>query len=98
MDNQFLNKIFNLENKVVVISGACGQLGKAMCEFFNNAGSTVIGLDVQASEGKNAASEYYKLDITKGSEVKGIFQQIFELHGRLDILVNNAGVSTFRPF
>jgi NAD(P)-dependent dehydrogenase (short-subunit alcohol dehydrogenase family) len=43
MANNYLNKLFNLENKVVVITGATGQLGRELCDSFNNAGSKVIG-------------------------------------------------------
>jgi len=98
MANEFLNNIFNLKGKVVVVTGACGQLGTAMCKHFKNAGSIVIGLDMHIPTDVDIASEYQELDIREGASVKGVFSSIFKKYGQMDILVNNAGVSTFEPF
>ena len=34
MKNNFLNKIYDLKNKIVVVTGSCGQLGYSMCDLF----------------------------------------------------------------
>ena len=98
MGNQFLNTIFKLEDKVVAVTGACGQLGSAICKFYTDAGATVIGMDVSINERKNDASQYIALDIRKRDDVKSVLTKIFNEYGQIDILVNNAGVSTFEPF
>ena len=98
MDDNFLNTIFNLKGKVVVVTGACGQLGKSMCEFFKKSGAIVLGLDMKIPIGENVASEYMELDIREGHNVKAILSKVFKKYGQLDVLVNNAGVSTFEPF
>ena len=90
------NNIFNLKNKVVVVSGSNGQLGKSICEFMINLGSIVIGLDLDNSN--NKISRHYDLDVTKSENVNLVFKNIYNEFGRIDVLINNAGVSTFEPF
>jgi len=91
------NNIFNLKDKIVVVTGSNGQLGRSICEFFFNIGSIVIGLDLN-NDKKNNISRFYNLDITKSKSVKSVFNTIFNEFGRIDVLINNAGVSTFEPF
>tara|TARA_B100001250_G_C19816984_1_gene799083 strand:- start:7237 stop:7995 length:759 start_codon:yes stop_codon:yes gene_type:complete len=90
------NNIFNLKNKIVVVSGSNGQLGKSICEFMINLGSIVIGIDLENSN--ENISRYYNLDITKSEDVNIVFKNIYNEFGRIDVLINNAGVSTFEPF
>ena len=42
------NNIFNLRDKVIVITGSNGQLGKSMSEFFKKLGATVLELDIKS--------------------------------------------------
>ena len=91
------NNIFNLRNKVVIVTGSNGQLGKSICEFFSNLGSSVIGLDLDNNTNSKVL-KHYNLDITKSKNVKSVFSAIFNEFGRIDVLINNAGVSTFEPF
>jgi 3-oxoacyl-[acyl-carrier protein] reductase len=98
MNNQFLNNINEIRNKVVVITGSCGQLGSSMCELFINANCNVIGLDHKIEHNKIKGVDYYKLDITKSINVDKVFQILYEKYNQIDILINNAGVSVFEPF
>ena len=98
MHNQFLNSIFKLEGKIVVVTGACGQLGSAICRFYSESGATVIGMDLSINKDKKDAEEYLVLDIRNVTEVESVMTHIFDTYGRIDVLVNNAGVSTFEPF
>ena len=91
------NNIFNLRNKVVVVTGSNGQLGKSICEFFGNLGSSVIGLDLDNNT-NSKVFEFYNLDITKSKNVKLVFESIYNKYDKIDVLINNAGVSTFEPF
>ena len=91
------NNIFNLKNKIVVVTGSNGQLGKSICDFFTKIGSTVIGLDLN-NDVNNNIFKHYNLDIVKSESVKSVFKIIYKEFGRIDVLINNAGVSTFEPF
>ena len=91
------NNIFNLKDKIIVVTGSNGQLGKSICDYFVNLDSKVIGLDLNKSNNKKLMKSY-DLDIKDKKNVKLIFENIFDNYGKVDVLVNNAGVSTFEPF
>jgi 3-oxoacyl-[acyl-carrier protein] reductase len=92
------NKIFDLQNKVIVITGSCGQLGFSMCDLFINIGCKVIGLDYSVELNRINSVDYYELDIRNSKNVSKVFRKIFKKYNQIDILINNAGVSVFEPF
>ena len=93
-----LNNIYSLKNKVVVITGSCGQLGSSMCNLFVDIGCKVIGVDYSIEKNKINNVDYYELDIRKSEDVSNVFKIIFKKYNQVDILINNAGVSVFEPF
>jgi len=101
MDNNFLNRLFGLKGKVVLITGATGQLGQAICKAYLRAGARVIGTDLALNKQKMLKSkkiEYFTMDISDSHSVVKAFSNFYSAYGRIDILVNNAGVSCFEPF
>ena len=98
MKNNYLNKIYDLKNKVIVITGSCGQLGSSMCDLFVKIGCKVIGLDNSIELNKINNVDYYDLDIRESKDVSNVFKNIFKKYNQIDILINNAGVSVFEPF
>lgn len=96
----FLNKIFNLKDKTVVVTGAKGQLGSKICEGFYNCGSKVIGLDIKDAPifTKVDGVKYIDADITNKNELQNVLEKVVNDYQTIDILINNAGVSTFEPF
>jgi len=97
MDANFLNNIFNLKDKVVLVTGACGQLGRVICHYFVESGSIVIGVDLKITSPENDI-EYIETNILNAEILIVEFQKIIEKYGKIDVLINNAGVSTFEPF
>lgn len=97
MDN-YLQTLFNFSDKVVLITGATGQLGRKLCESYLSLGCKVIGLDLKTSINQIDNIEYYDVNISIQSEVQNVMRNIFDKYSRIDILINNAGVSTFEPF
>ena len=100
MGDNYLNKLFNLEGKTVLVTGATGQLGYEICSAFLNAGANVIGGDKELNSKKMVISDrcrYLTMDITDNVSVKEVFDGI-NSGSDLDILINNAGVSCFEPF
>jgi len=93
----FIDTLFNLNQKVVLITGACGQLGQILCQGFLNAGCTVIGTDLSIDNTiKNVC--YYELDVTKKHAHISLYETIIQQYRAIDVLINNAGVSTFENF
>lgn len=78
-----------LEDHIVLVTGALGTLGTAMCKAIEAAGGKAIRSDM-GSRGKVDIA----LDVTKEEDWKAAAAQIEKTHGRLDGLVNNAGIGT----
>ncbi len=88
--------MFDLKNKVAIITGASGGLGEAMAVALSMQGAKIAVLDLR--DGSSIAkklktkSVYYKLDVTKEEEIKKVVDEIKKEFGSIDILINNAGV------
>jgi 3(or 17)beta-hydroxysteroid dehydrogenase len=78
-----------LEGHVVLVTGALGTLGSAMCTAIEAAGGTAIRSDL-AGRGKVDIA----LDVTSEQDWVAAMAAIARQHGRLDGLVNNAGIGT----
>jgi NAD(P)-dependent dehydrogenase (short-subunit alcohol dehydrogenase family) len=78
-----------LTGHVVLITGAAGTLGRAMCEAIGADGGTAIRSDL-AGRGTLDIT----LDVTREADWQAAMAAIERTHGRLDGLVNNAGVAT----
>ncbi len=78
-----------LKDHIVLVTGALGTLGSAMCAAIEAAGGTAIRSDL-ASRGKVDIA----LDVTSEENWKAAIVEIERRYARLDGLVNNAGVGT----
>ncbi len=78
-----------LKDHIVLVTGALGTLGTAMCMAIEAAGGKAIRSDM-GSRGKVDIA----LDVTKEEDWKTAMAEIGRAHGRLDGLVNNAGIGT----
>ena len=75
-------------NKVVLITGAKGGIGSALCREFSKYKAIVYQTDIQHSEDQN----FIQGDISDEAFIRKLVKQITDKEGRIDILVNNAGV------
>ncbi|SHE32780.1 NAD(P)-dependent dehydrogenase, short-chain alcohol dehydrogenase family [Seinonella peptonophila] len=91
----------NLQDKVVIITGAAGVIGKATSKLFIKEGAKVVLVDLSKDALEKAANELdlpedrYLLidaDVTKEVEVKRYFQHTVDVFGRVDAFFNNAGI------
>jgi 2-hydroxycyclohexanecarboxyl-CoA dehydrogenase len=89
-----------LKEKVAVITGAAGGIGRALVRRFCEEGSHVVGLDLNADgleelarqlEGFARQLTLRPLDITDHAAVGATIRQVHAERRRIDILVNNAG-------
>lgn len=79
----------DLGDHVILVTGAAGTLGKAICALLAESGAQVVGTDIRAGEGIAA-----KHDVTSPEDWRAVSAMIEARHGRLDGLVNNAGIGT----
>ena len=90
--------------KVVLITGAVGGIGQALCRHFSAAGAAIGALDkspavLEFADGLRAegvAAEARVVDIADAQAVRTAVAAIRDRLGPVDILVNNAGFSS-RP-
>ena len=95
-----LEKLFRLDNKVIVITGATGLLGRKHAEAVACYGGTPILLDLsqQAVDSfSNELNDKYKIDsvgfaidITDEKAIENNVKQLIKKFGKIDGLVNNA--------
>jgi len=87
-----------MKDKVVLITGASGGMGRAIAQKFAEDGANIALNDIGAAEEnlKKTAEElggkYFLADVSKLEEVEKMIRDIQKEFGRLDILVNNAGI------
>lgn len=86
---------FSLKNKVIVITGGVGLLGREYAKACQQAGAKVFLIDVKDSAGFDLPHGvfYSKADITDKSAVKSVFDHIIRTAGTIDVLVNNASMN-----
>ena len=88
--------MFDLTNKIAMITGAASGIGKATAERFSKAGATVIIADINSEEGEKVASQlnglFVKVDVTKEDNISHAMETAQQHFGKLDILINCAGV------
>lgn len=90
-----------LEDKVIIITGGAGLLGKSFIKGVaeNNGIGIVADIDndlgqsavnIIHDEYPNARVDFFPVDITKKNAVNSMIDQVGAKYGRIDALVNNA--------
>ncbi|MCB0431682.1 MAG: gluconate 5-dehydrogenase [Mangrovimonas sp.] len=93
--------LFDLQNKVAVVTGGTHGLGMAMAEGLAHAGAELV-ITGTTPEKMDKALDYYKnkgyratgylFDVTDERISADEVHRIIDIHGKIDILVNNAGI------
>src|SRR6266699_1302755 len=79
--------MFGLQDKIIVITGSNGLLGRNFVRHAGKAGALVIGLDLNTEQGKE---NHFKCDITWAQEVEATIEEVTQRFGQVDGRVNNA--------
>ena len=92
-----MNNVFNLQNKVAIVTGGYGNLGtdivKALLEFgaiVYVAGRSKIKFDDKFDIGKEQNLNFIEIDIRQSKSIEMCFREVHKVHGKIDILINNA--------
>ena len=90
-----------LKDKVAIITGGAGGMGKSEAILFAQQGAKVLVTDnqfekmdtwVQEAKKENLTIECITHDVTSEVDWKKVADKAVELYGKIDILINNAGV------
>ena len=86
-----------LVDKVAVITGGNGGIGRATCERFAAEGAKVAVVDLDETAGQELAQSiggmFVKVDVTSPTDVEALYETVSSAYGGVDILFNNAGIS-----
>ncbi|MBS1812417.1 MAG: glucose 1-dehydrogenase [Acidobacteria bacterium] len=90
-----------LENKVALITGASGGIGRETALLFASEGASIICTDVNDKEGKKTVklvkdaggeAAYKHADVSKAEDCAAMVKFAEKKFGQLNILFNNAGI------
>ena len=95
-----------LENKVVVVTGAAGGIGSAIARAFARAGATAVIADLDLAAAEQVAQGLVRvggraiavaMDVADEAQVDAAMSSVIDQFGRIDVLVSNAGIQVISP-
>jgi 2-deoxy-D-gluconate 3-dehydrogenase len=100
-----VEKLFSLNEKVIVVTGASKGIGKSLAIFLANQGAHIVLIGrnqgeladvqktIQQMTGHQQKVMSLSMDLTNVKEIPQAVQHIIEEMGTIDVLINNAGVN-----
>lgn len=98
-----MGKIIDLENKVIIVTGAGSGIGRETSILLANESATVVMMDINVEGLRDTATlggekcHPLTIDLTDASAVAEAVSQTVERYGKLDGLVHCAGISSRKP-
>ena len=96
-------KLFDLTDRVAIITGGSKGLGLAMAAGLASAGCKTVIVNRNKEEGEQAVKElssdygqesiFIAADVTDESAMNNMAKAVFDKFGRIDILINSAGIN-----
>ncbi len=96
-------ELFSLKDKVSIVTGGNGGIGRGIAEGFAEAGSKIVIAARNQAKTEAVVREIsqrfgtevmgIQIDISQEDQIKSMVQQVLDKFGRIDILVNNAGIN-----
>ena len=96
-----MKDLFSLKDKVAVVTGGNGGIGKAIARGLAGMGANIVIAARNEAKTKEAVTEIHKefgtqvigvkVDIRQEEQIRALATKARETFGRIDILVNNAG-------
>jgi NAD(P)-dependent dehydrogenase (short-subunit alcohol dehydrogenase family) len=86
-----------LVDKVAVITGGAGGIGRAMSVRFASEGAKVVVADLNEDAGSELANSidglFVRVEVSDRDSVVSLYEAAVETYGGIDICCNNAGIS-----
>lgn len=97
--------MYNLKDKVTIITGGASGIGLATARAFLAKGAKVVISDYNKEGGHKALESiksmgdvvFIEADVSMEKEVESLVAQTVDKYGKLDIIVNNAGIGALMP-
>ena len=91
-----------LAEKVALVTGAGGGIGRETCRLFASEGARIVAVDVNEESGQETVAEieaddpgaaiFVRADVADSDDCQAMVAAAEESFGRLDVLFNNAGI------
>lgn len=82
----------NLADKVIIVTGGSGLIGREVCKCCLNNLAIVINLDINEIDdsfiSNSSRFQYIKFDITNDNHIKDTLRLIYDKYGHIDGIVN----------
>lgn len=100
--NQMLEQLFNLKNKVGIITGASSGIGSAFSQLLGDAGMKIAVVNRAKETGeefaanlreKGVEAKAFSCDVSKKEQVEAMVNSVEATLGPIDVLVNAAGIN-----
>jgi 3-oxoacyl-[acyl-carrier protein] reductase len=97
-----------LKDKVAIVTGGSGGLGRRICHALSRAGCTVAVVYARSRESaggvvaellaQGGRAQAFGCDVADPAQVEGLVQEVLAAFGHIDILVNDAAHNKWIPF
>lgn len=104
--NEKLNKLFSLEGKVIIMTGAAGAIGSSLAKGMAEVGAKMVLCDYNAEGLKKVEDEIKSngnqatsivLNVLDLNSIKNCVAQTINQFGKIDVLANIAGINKRVP-
>jgi NAD(P)-dependent dehydrogenase (short-subunit alcohol dehydrogenase family) len=95
-----MNQLFDIKDRVIVVTGACGVLAGSTAIYLTQQGARVVFLDLNAERLKAAVAQVecgdenilaLTCNVLEQETLEDTFKQVMDRFGRVDALINGAG-------
>ncbi len=97
-----MSNLFDIDGRVMVMTGACGVLGESIVKYFAKQGAKVVLMSREMSRATGEAivsdikadggeAVFFAADVRDKAALEEICGKVVEMYGGIDILMNAAG-------
>jgi NAD(P)-dependent dehydrogenase (short-subunit alcohol dehydrogenase family) len=89
-----MEQIFDIREKVIVITGATGLIGKNIVDKLSEKGAKIVAVDIDESKLQSLTNpdkeiRIKKCNVADSKEVSNLLSFVMDSYGRADVLINN---------